>query len=114
MESELDCMATVRSRTKLCVGSGVESLYLFKYVQQSQKDQGSLQKITKLFQAMKKGGTPILPHFGPNFRILTSVFSGPFFDDFPTYPISTVKQYWQLKFGQGSPISKLKLPVLYF
>ena len=48
VESELDCMATVRSRTKLCVGSGVESLYLFKYVQQSQKDQGSLQKITKL------------------------------------------------------------------
>ena len=66
-----------------------------------------------VFQAMKKGGTPILPHFGPKFRILTSVFSGPFFDDFPTYPISTVKQYWQLMFGQGSSISKLKLPVLY-
>ena len=29
-ESELNCMATVRSRTKLCVGSGVWSLYLFK------------------------------------------------------------------------------------
>ena len=29
-ESELNCMATVRSGTKLCVGSGVGSLYLFK------------------------------------------------------------------------------------
>ena len=29
-EPELNCMATVRSRTKLCVGSGVGSLYLFK------------------------------------------------------------------------------------
>ena len=29
-EPELDCMATVRSGTKLYVGSGVGSLYLFK------------------------------------------------------------------------------------
>ena len=29
-ESELNCMATVRSGTKLCVSSGVGSLYLFK------------------------------------------------------------------------------------
>ena len=29
-ESEVNCMTTVRSGTKLCVGSGVGSLYLFK------------------------------------------------------------------------------------
>ena len=29
-ESELNCISTVRSGTKLCVGSGVGSLYLFK------------------------------------------------------------------------------------
>ena len=29
-EPELNCMATVRSGIKLCVGSGVGSLYLFK------------------------------------------------------------------------------------
>ena len=29
-ESELNCMATVRSGTKLCVGGGAGSLYLFK------------------------------------------------------------------------------------